>query len=102
MILNNKEITITRFTKTNGKSSYTDIIGSTIWAYIQPLSEDVIVWEDWIGSYDWYLLMCSYTDVQVWDKIEDWEYKYKVKWVKKFDTIIDIHIEAIIQKEYAN
>jgi len=102
MIINNKEITITRFTTTNGKTSYTNVVDTTVWAYIQPLSNDVIVWNDGMSAYEWFLLMTTFIDIKVWDKISDWEFHYKVKWIKKFDTIIDVHIEAIIQKEYAN
>lgn len=100
MILNNKEISITRFTTTNGKTTYTDVIDTTIGAYIQPLSDDVLVWEDWMSAYEWFLLMTSFLDIKVWDKINDWTDTYKVKWVKLFDTIIDTHIEAVIQKKY--
>jgi len=103
MILNNKEITIERYTKTNGKTTYTDIVWNTVWAYIQPLSDDIIVWDDWMSSYEWFLLMSSFTDIKVWDKITDNNsVEYKVKWIKIFDTIIDKHIEAVIQTKYDN
>ena len=103
MILNNKEVSITRYTTANGKTSYTNVVDTTIWVYIQPLSDDVLVWEDWMSAYEWFLLMSSFTDIKVWDKITDWNnINYKVKWVKLFETIVDVHIEAVIQKTYDN
>lgn len=100
MIIPNKSITITRFQKVNWKTEYVDIIWTTTSAFIEPLSEDVMIGMDWMSAYEWFLLMSEFTNIQIWDKIYDWVNTYKVKWIKEYDSFIWNHIEAVIQKEY--
>ena len=83
------------------KKSYQTTIANNIKCYIEPLSEDVSIWIDWIWAYEWHKLFSTYTDIIIWDKIidKDWT-EYKVKWIKKFNSIVGKHIEAIIQTKY--
>lgn len=101
MILNNRVISVLRLTETWGKKTYTNNVAADVPVYIEPLRDEVIVNNESVWAYDWYKLMCEFTDLIVWDKItDDNATVYKVKWIKLYDTIIDKHVEAIIQTIY--
>ena len=99
MIIPNKSVSITRFAKVNWKTTYVDVVWNAD-VFIEPLSEDVMIWMDWMSAYEWFTMMSHFTEIEIWDKINDWENVYKVKWYKVYDSFIWKHIEAIIQKDY--
>lgn len=83
------------------KKSYATTVVTGITCYIEPLSEDVSIGIDGIWAYEWYKLFANYQNVIIWDKITDKDgLIYKVKGIKKYDSIVWKHIEAIIQRVY--
>jgi len=102
LIENNNIIKIERLVESQDwKKTYNEIVIENLPVYIEPLSEEVMVWTDWIWAYEWNKLMSDYLDIKIWDKITD---KYNrwmiVKWIKIYENVVWKHLEAIILNKY--
>ena len=97
----NSTISISRLVETAGEKTYTQTVASGIGCYIEPADDTIAVAFDGEGAFEVFALFSDYMDITQADKITDQDSNvYRVKGLKKFDSIVGAHIEAIIQKVY--
>ena len=97
----NNTITIKRLVESVWEKTYSSTINTWISVYIEPIQDDVWVMIDWQGAFNVFKLFATFNDIIVWDKIIDKDnIIYKVKWVKKFNSIVWNHLECLIQSIY--
>jgi len=96
----NKKIKVNRLVESSWEKTYSDQIYLFIDAYIEPYQDEVWAWFDWQWAYNIFR-MFSNDEILIWDKLTDQdEIVYKVKWCRKFESIVWKHYETIIQSIY--
>lgn len=97
----NNNITIKRLVESVWEKTYTETITTWLNVYIEPIQDDVWVMIDWQGAFNVFRLFTTFQNIIVWDKIIDKdEIEYKVKWVKKFNSLVWNHLELLIMSIY--
>jgi len=95
----NHTITIKRLVETSGKKSYT----KTVWTarvYIEPIEDTIWIMEGWESAFNVFKMFSDYP-VIVWDKLIDEDnVSYKIKWVRKYTSLLWTHYESIINSLY--
>jgi hypothetical protein len=96
----NNKITIKRLVETSWEKTYTKTVASLVWVYIEPIKDEVWIMTDWQGAFNVFKMFSDYAVVW-WDKIIDENgTEYKVKWVRKYESILWTHYESIINSVY--
>lgn len=103
IILKNRQIDIYRHVEINEKDEYQKLNTNKIECFIEPNSEEIILWDNAIPAYSSFKLMIDLEDIKIWDKIEDdkWK-KYIVSWFLYYDNIIEKHGEGILLEDFDN
>ena len=97
----NNVITTKRLVESVWEKTYSSTITTWLNVYIEPIQDDVWVMIDWQGAFNVFRLFTTFTNIIVWDKIIDKDnIEYKVKWVKKFSSIVWNHLECLVQSIY--
>lgn len=96
----NNIISIERLVDTWWEKQYTNTVATWVNVFIEPVQEQVLTWMDGESSFTAFYCFSDF-ELLVWDKLTDKNLKrYKVKWTKKFDSLVWKHYESLIYSIY--
>jgi hypothetical protein len=96
----NHTISIKRLAESLWEKTYATTVATWIFVYIEPVEDFVWTADFWESAFNVFRMFSDYP-VIVWDKITDEEWtNYKVKWVRKYKSIIWTHYESVINSIY--